>query len=137
MKKLTLLKIVIIATIFLFSACVMDWQADIAIIKNNTPNLILIAKQRNDYLTDSILYHERFSETWIDVNKAHIISLPNTRLNNQPDSAKIYLYVFNGDSLNAYQSSKRVKGILKSCLIKKIEIQENKVKEPLDTIYIK
>jgi len=137
MRKLTLLKSIIVIILFVFSSCVMDSQSDIAIVKNNTPNLILIAKQRNEIMTDSILYYERFSETWVDAGSAHFISLPNTRLHAQPDSAKIYLFIFNHDSLQTYQSSKRVNGIVKSCFLKKIVIQVNKVKEPLDTIYVK
>jgi hypothetical protein len=115
----------------------MDWQSDIAIIQNDTHNSILVAKQPSVQMTDSILYNERFSTTWINANASHVISLPNIKLSLQPDSAKAYLFVFNCDSVDKYQSLKKTKGIMKSAFIRKIEIQLNKVKEPLDTINIK
>lgn len=123
--------------LLLVSACVTDWQVGIAIVKNSSSNRILIAKQPGKLMTDSILYNERFSETWIDTNKSQLITLPNVKLTAQPDSVKTYLFVFNCDSVDKFQASKQITGILKSSLIRKIEIQDNKIKEPLDTVYVK
>jgi hypothetical protein len=132
-----LIKITILTGIFFFSACVMDFQSDIAIIKNNTSSRLLIAKQPDEIMTDSTLYNERFSKTWIEANQTQFVILHNIKLSGQPDSVKTYLYVFNCDSVYKYQSLKKMKGIVQHTFIRKIEIQLNKVKVPLDTIYIK
>jgi hypothetical protein len=124
-------------TIFL-SSCVWDWNAGIVIVKNCKPkNRILVAKQPGDLMTDSILFNERFSENLIYPMNSQIIVLPNTKLSSKQDNEKVHLYVFNCDSLDKYQQLKEIKGILKHSFIQKIEIQLNKVKEPLDTIYIR
>jgi ribosome-binding factor A len=63
--------------------------------------------------------------------------MADRELNKAPDSAKIYIYIFNSDSLDKYQKLKHSNGILKHSLLKKIKIQLNKVKGHLDTIYVK
>jgi len=135
--KLKLIKLFIIIIIVFLSSCVLDWQANIAIIKNNTSSRLVVAKQPNQIMTDSILYNMRFSKSWIDVSKFQTLSIPNTVLSSKSDSDKAYLYVFNCDSVNKYQTLKKMGGILQHSFIKKIEIQLNKVKLPLDTIYVK
>lgn len=128
---------VFILSAFLFNSCVLDWKADIAVVKNNTPSRILIAKLPTQIMTDSILYNERFSENWIDANKFQTISLPNTSLSSKPDSEKAYLYVFNCDSVHKYQKLQKMNGIIQHSFKVKIEIQLNRVKEPLDTIFVR
>jgi hypothetical protein len=88
-------------------------------------------------MTDSILYNERFSKYWFEAKDSGFVSLPNIKLGYQSDSVKAYLYVFNSDSLFKYQDLKKVEGIVQHSFIKKVVIQLNQVKEPLDTIYIK
>jgi len=131
------LQIIILLEIMCLISCAYDWHSGIALIKNNTTSRILISKQPNQLMTDSILFNERFDEYWIDKGKFQKLSLPNTVLSSKPDSEKAYLYVFNCDSVDKYQALKKVRGIMKSAFIRRIEIQLNKVKEPLDTIYIK
>ena len=52
-----------------------------------------------------------------------------------PDSAKTYIYILKLDSLRKFRKSKLTNGILNHSLLKKIVVQLNKVKEPVDTIY--
>ena len=137
MKKLISVQSFILLAMFCFSACVMDSFPSIAVLKNNSHNQILVAKQLDEFMTDSTLYKESFQSTWITVDNYRKITVPNRNLASQPDSVKVYLYVFNADSVDKYQALKKSKGILKSSLIRKIVIQLNKVKEPLDTIYIR
>ena len=137
MQKLKSVKILMVVIIFLLSACVMDWKAGIAIVKNNTSSRILIAIQPDELMTDSTLYNERFSEILVEPNLSRLVTLSNIKLISQSDSVKAYLYMFNCDSVDKYQELKKMQGIIKSSFIRKIEIQLNKVKEPLDTIYIR
>lgn len=139
MKKIRYhkLKLVLLLETMCLISCAYDWHSGIALIKNNTASRILISKQPNQAMTDSILFNERFDEYWIDIGESQKLSLPNTVLSSKPDSEKAYLYVFNCDSVDKYQALKKIKGIVQSAFIRKIEIQLNKVKEPLDTIYIK
>jgi len=137
MQKLRLIKISIVVVLFFLSACVIDWHTRIATFKNNTSSRLLIAKLNDERMTDSILYNERFSKYWVEAKSSGSVSLPNMKLSYQSDSVKAYLYVFNSDSLFKYQDLKKVEGIVQHSFIRKVVIQLNKVKESLDTIYIK
>ena len=129
-------KIVLIMIFLSLGACNMDYHSDIAVIKNNLPNRLLIAVQPFQLMTDSTLFFERFSETGVEANRTQVISLPNIKPSFQPDSAKVYLYIFIDDSVYKYQSLKIMHGILKHSFVRKIEIKLNKVKEPVDTFLI-
>ena len=60
---------------------------------------------------------------------------PDSNLLKAPDSAKQYIYILNLDSLKRFRKRKVIKGILEHSLLKKVEIQLNKVMEPVDTTY--
>jgi len=114
----------------------MDYHSDVALIKNNTSSPILIAMQPDELMTDSILYNRRFSEYYIEAHQSGFTTIPNERFDGLADSDMAYLYVFNDDSVYEYLKLKRMQGIVKHSFIRKIAVQLNKVKEPLDTIYI-
>jgi len=137
MQKLTSVKTSIITIMLFFSACVMDYKSNIALVKNNTSGRLLIAIQPFELMTDSTLYYGLFSKAWVEVNQTQFVILPNIRPSAQPDSAKAYLFVFKEDSVYKYQTLKKMRGIIEHSFIRKIEIQLNKVKEPLDTINIR
>jgi hypothetical protein len=116
------------------SSC--DWQAKIALIKNNNKDTISCLIWDKQPLTDSLLYYDKvYIKDWIPPDSSGTITLPNRQLKKAPDSVKTYIYVFDVDSINKYRKMNPSKGILKHSLLKKIIIQLNKVKEPLDTIY--
>lgn len=139
MKKLKNAADVYVLIIFVLcvSSCVMDWQAEIAIIKNNTSDTVLVASVPADIMTDSILYNQRFAEYVIAPEGIGLVSLPNVTLNTEPDSSRSYLYFFYLDSLNKYQKLRQSKHILKQSLFKKLEIKLNSIKNPIDTTYVK
>jgi len=67
----------------------------------------------------------------------NILTRPDKgRLSAMPDSAIQFIYFFYLDSLNKYQKLQICDGIVNHCLLKRIEIQLNKVKEPMDTVFI-
>jgi len=126
----------ILILVFLVSiSC--DFKSKIAIIKNNTSGLIIGTSWPGGLLTDSILYNDSVYMTyWLEPHANTTISVPGGKLNTAADSIKDYLYFFDKDSLDKYKKIKQYSGILKASLLKEIKIQLNKVKEPLDTIYI-
>jgi hypothetical protein len=88
-------------------------------------------------MNDSLLYNDRiYMNYYIQPNLTESIATGYPGIFGAPDSVKAYIYVFNPDSINKYRSLKIQNGILKHSLLRKIEIQVNKAKEPLDTIYI-
>jgi hypothetical protein len=137
MKKNNMLLIILMCTVGLLNKCVCHWQSEIIAVKNSTSDSLLISRQLDDIMTDSILYDERFYKDYIGANTNSIITLPNRKPSQAADSEKLYLYFFNMDSVYKYQRIKQVKGIVGHSLLKKTIIQLNKVKEPLDTIIIK
>jgi hypothetical protein len=136
MKSFKIARLIII-TIVLLSSCIIDVHSNFAVIKNDTRSRLFIAELENDNMSDSILYKERFSKTWIEPNRSGPLFIPNAKLKAFPDSAKIYLYIFNCDSMYKMRALKKVNDLVKRSFIQKIEIQLNTVKEPLDTIYVK
>jgi hypothetical protein len=123
---------IILILITLYSC---HWQSEIIAVKNTTSDSLLIAKLPNEIMTDSILYGERFDEDFMGTG-VYSIALPNKIPKRSPDSEKVFLYFFHLDSLNKYQQRKQVKGIVKKSLLKKVIIQLNMVKNPLDTVYV-
>ncbi len=112
------------------------WKAEIVAVKNTTTDSLLVARQLNEKMDDNILYNESFYEDFISPKITYTITLPDRVLRRAPDSDKIYIYIFNIDTVNKYQRLKKVNGIVKQSLLKKVVIQLNKVRPPLDTIYI-
>ena len=114
-----------------------DQKSKIAIIKNNTSELVIGGLWRDDRMSDSDLYDNNvYFEYSIAPGESNAITIPGSNLNTAPDSTKKYLYIFNNDIVNKYQKLKQCKGVLKSSLLKIIKIQINTVKAPIDTVYI-
>ncbi|MBB5648148.1 hypothetical protein [Pedobacter cryoconitis] len=121
---------------FCFFGCFPHWQSEVVVIKNDLSSTILIGKQPDEYMTDSIVFNKEFSTNLIAAFTDQVIALPDMTFKNALDSEMVYLYVFNLDTLNKLIQEKKVKGILDKSLLKKVKIQLNLIKEPLDTIVI-
>lgn len=123
--------------LLLYVSCGEKLNTQIGYIKNNT-NSDLVGANWYESMTDSVLCNDRvYFRYYIQPNLTEGLSTGgNKRLSEEPDSSKEYIYIFNPDSLDKYQKLKICAGIVKHCLIKKIEIQLNRVKEPMDTVFI-
>jgi hypothetical protein len=139
MRKLNKTRLLLFAIVLLLinSSCGEKLHEKIGYIKNNT-NSDLCGAEWDKYMPDSLLCNDRINISYyIQPHlSAGLFTSPVGNLNLQPDSLKQYIYIFNLDSLNKYQKLKICDGIVRSCLVKKIEIQLNKVKEPMDTIFV-
>ncbi len=115
-----------------------DWVNNIVVIENKTNDSLYATYAIGKLPTDSIVNDRyRYLKTYIIApDSSKTVHTFNLVLSKQPDTAKIYLYIFNVDSLNKYQKANRFKGIFLHSLLKKTVIQLNKVKEPVDTIEI-
>jgi hypothetical protein len=111
---------------------------EIAVVKNNSKKPIFIIYTLGKVATDSSIgrYFNTLKEYTIDPNSVKKLSTFDRALDKEPDSSTIYLRIFNLDSLNKYGKVSHFKGILTHSLVKSINIQLNKVKEPVDTIYV-
>jgi hypothetical protein len=127
--------IILLATCFIVGC---DWMNYVAIVKNNSNKSIFIIYTLGKFVTDSSVatYYNDLKEYIIEPDSSKKLSTFNRVLNKEPDSSKIYLYFFSVDSLNKYKKVSHFKGIVAHSLIKHIEIQLNKVEEPIDTIYV-
>ena len=128
------IKILMLSIVLFATSC--DFKSEIAIVKNNTNSLIVGKLWDTTNMTDGDFKDEIYLEYYIPPGSHNVIVIPGTRLNTAPDSLKMNLYIFNNDTLDKYIELKKYDGIMKKSLLKKIEIQINKVKPPLDTIYI-
>jgi hypothetical protein len=117
-----------------------DRQAEIAVIKNNLPDTIAILPSDGKYykaITDSELYNDRiYIKDFFNPKESDAVALPNRFYHKAPDSVYVYLNVIDLDSLNFYKRRKVCYGVVKHCLLKTIKLQANKIKSPVDTIYI-
>jgi hypothetical protein len=110
----------------------------IATIKNNTSNTVACAILENGIMTDSLLYSDTsYMSYLIQPQMYDTYMVADSNLINAPDSAERHIYILRLDSLNKYRNKKLKDGILKNSLIKKIDIQLNKVMEPIDTVYVR
>ncbi|WP_259066419.1 hypothetical protein HDF24_22010 [Mucilaginibacter sp. X4EP1] len=107
-------------------------------IKNNTKT-DLVGAEWGEFMADSMLCEDKINlDYYLQPGLSEELSIRPDKgeLSALPDSSKQYIYIFNSDSLDKYQKLKMCDGIVKRCLVKKIEIQLNKVKEPMDTVFI-
>ncbi|MGY3213489.1 hypothetical protein [Mucilaginibacter sp. HD30] len=129
----------IIILFFVLTAC--DWQAEVIVVSSQrTDTLAVMTWDDNEFgpVTDSMVYDDLYSRSDVMLpTKAQMITLPNRKFKYAPDSKMIDLYIFSLDTATKYQQLKLMSGILKRALLKKITIQANTIKEPVDTIYIK
>jgi hypothetical protein len=122
--------------ILIFLVSCSTWNNKIATIKNNTSSIIACSLLKNGIMTDSSLYNDTsYMRYLIKPQHYDTYTVPDSNLTKAPNSAKTYIYILKLDSLNKYRKLKLMNGILMHSLLKKIEVQLNKVKEPLDTIY--
>lgn len=123
-------------TILIFIVSCSTWNNKIATIKNNTSSIIACSLLKNGIMTDSSLYNDTsYMRYLIQPQHYDTYTVPDSNLTKAPSSAKTYIYILKLDSLNKFRKLKLMNGILMHSLLKKIEVQLNKVKEPLDTIY--
>ena len=116
-----------------------DTRTDVAVIKNKLATNILAVDQPNEIMTDSILYYgyNYLEKEEIESNQSVTISVPGAGFQQATNNEKVYIYVFSEDSLVKYRKLTKYGGILKKSLIKKMDIQLNQIKYPLDTINIR
>ena len=112
------------------------WKADIIAVRNNSPDSLLISRQFDEKMNDTILFNESFYEDFVAPNTIYNITLPNRIPKQASDSERVVLYIFNLDSVNKYQKLRKTKGIFEKSFLNKTIIQLNKVENVLDTIYI-
>lgn len=120
----------------LINSCGEKLHEQIGYIKNNTQS-DLVGGNWYKSMTDSVLCSNRVNlGYYIQPGLSESLITRPVDLNKEPDSSKEYIYIFNSDSLNKYEKLKICGGIVKHCLVKKIEIQLNQVKGLRDTIFI-
>ena len=108
----------------------------IATIKNNTSSTIACAVLDHETLTDSSLYTDTSYMGYLIPSQHYdTYMVDDSNLLKSPDAAKKYIYILKLDSLNKFRKRKVINGILEHSLLKKVEIQLNKVMEPVDTTY--
>ena len=136
MLQIMLGKLFLLFVAFILSSCIMDRNTGVVVINNDTNSSILLAKQPNQNITDSLVFLNDLDKAELISGEIRNICLPYSNLQSLPSNEKAYLYIFNIDSLEKYRKSKKVDGIMDLCLIDKYSIQLNKVKDELDTIYV-
>ncbi len=134
MKMKAVVKIMMLVITLFAISC--HPKSEIAIVKNNTNSLIVVKLWGNNNMTDGDFKDKVYMDYWIPPGSYNVISTPGVRINTAPDFVKKQIYIFNNDTLDKYIELKKHDGIMKQSLLKKIQIQINKVKPPLDTIYI-
>jgi hypothetical protein len=116
------------------------WKAKVAVIKNNTPDTITVVSWDDRELglcTDSMVFNNRIYMPYrVNPQNNLTITLPDRNFNKAPDSSRLDLYIFDLDSLSHYKKLSVKNGILRHSLLKKVEMQVNKIREPIDTIHI-
>ncbi|TWI95607.1 hypothetical protein JN11_04346 [Mucilaginibacter frigoritolerans] len=126
----------ILIAIFFITGC--DWASKVAIVKNRSNKPIYIVYSLHSFVSDSSVIgsYKYLKEYIVNPDTFKTILTFDRVLNREPDSSKIYLHIFNVDSLIKYEKASHFKGIFAHSLIKSVKIQLNKVKEPADTIYV-
>jgi hypothetical protein len=134
--KSNMIIVLIFITVTLLSGC--DHLNKVAIMKNNSNKPIYLIYTLGKVVTDSSVakYYSNLKEYSVQPDSLKILSTFNRKLEKEPDTSKLYLYIFDIDSLNKYQKVPHYTNLLKYSMIKKMELQLNKIKDPIDTLYI-
>jgi hypothetical protein len=120
----------------IISSC--DNKAFVAIVKNNSNSKITGVTQTTDSISNSVLYKKDvYMDINIEPNEYQVVGIPSFTISELSDSSKFFLLIFNDDSLKKYRTLKDPKDIFRKSLIRKVVIDQPKVKKVLDTIFIK
>ena len=133
-EKISGMALITFCLLFLYS-CSENARHPTLVINNTADSPIIVAELKKDDVTDSIIYNEVFNSIQIDPGRLDQLSAPGN-LKSYPDSFKLNILILNRDSLDVFRRKKKVKGILNRSLIKRLILQINLIKDPLDTVYI-
>ena len=135
-NNLTINSVFVLISISFLCSC--DYIDKVVIIKNNSRKPVFYIFPFEISKTDSSVneFYTNQKQYILKPDSLKNLFLFNTNLKTQPDSSKVSLYIFDIDSLNKYKKVASFKNMMNRSLIKKIEIQLNKVKEPVDTVYV-
>lgn len=115
----------------------MDKNIPIVVVGNETGVPLLIVKQLDEIISDSLVFQGLVDGTEYGSGEINAISIPSFGVKSLPNTEKLYLYVFRTDSLNSLRKHNEVTGIIRKCQIGKYSIQLNKVTDKVDTIHIR
>lgn len=106
-------------------------------VRNETKSTIIGASLLDDSVSDSEIYGDSvYMEINLKAGEVEGVGMVNFKLNNQSDTSKLHLFIFNDDSLKQYRKLGIKKGIISKCLIKTMIIPLKTIKK-LDTIIIR
>jgi hypothetical protein len=131
------INIFIMYSTFAILASSCDQKNAVMAVKNQTRREIIGAGLVDDSLADSDLVKEQLPmNIYVHPGKFQDVGIFDFRFGDKNDTSKLYLYIFNEDTLNKYRGLNMRKGILEKSLIKKLVIQLSTVKS-LDTLYVR
>ncbi|WP_316841954.1 hypothetical protein [Pedobacter gandavensis] len=131
-----LYKFSVLILVLVISGCVMDRKSEVVAINNNTTSGVLVVQNTNTNIADSLVFNGYVDQIQLSPGEITSIWVPYISIKKLPNSEKTTFSFFNVDSLEKYRKLKKMKGIIKSSLIRKFSIQLNKVQDPVDMVYV-
>jgi len=131
------IKIAITLICILITACYMDYQEEIAVIKNNSTKSVIVIERIDGEMNDSIFNNQQFLKDTLLPKKSITLFWPNIRPSSAPDSIKDYIFIYDLGIIESLKDNNKIQEVHKKALLKQLTIQLNKIKYPLDTIIIK
>ncbi|MDF2432832.1 MAG: hypothetical protein JWP44_2463 [Mucilaginibacter sp.] len=126
---------IVIISILMLTSC--ENRSTILAVKNATKSTIVGASLLDDSVSDSEIYGDSvYMEIYLKSGEVEGVGMVNFRFNNQSDTSKLQLFIFNEDSLKKFRRLGVEKGIISKCLIKKMTIPLKTIKK-IDTIIIR
>jgi len=115
----------------------MDYQEEIAVIKNNSTKSVIVIERIDGEMNDSIFNNQQFLKDTLLPKKSITLFWPNIRPSSAPDSIKDYIFIYDLGIIESLKDNNKIQEVHKKALLKQLTIQLNKIKYPLDTIIIK
>ncbi len=125
---------ILVIAIF-FSSCILHQQYKIAGIKNLSNINLKILLSPKDNITDSNLV-QPFNSYIIEKNQFSDLTLPNINPKYEEDSSIVYISIFDKDMIDLKEKKNDIVNLKEKAFVKKYVFQLNKIRYPLDTIYI-
>jgi hypothetical protein len=86
-------KFLFFLTVIAFSSCVMDRKSGVIVIGNDTNSSILVVKQPEQNITDSLVFLDNLDKVKLNRGETKSIWLPYGNLKNLPAKERAYFYI--------------------------------------------
>lgn len=121
----------------IFTSCYWDRKSQVLAVRNMTIDTVFVVKTLSAKMTDSILFNADYDVDYFMPRTDNLIYVPKIAHEKGEKSNHLYVYFFKAMAVREGIKSQKMKGLFNHSFIKFVQINLEKIKNPVDTIVLK